>query len=178
VALEIERKFLVIDERWRAGCVRRERLVDGLLATSKGRKVRVRMNGDGATICIKSRKSARVRHEFEYAVPLADARQLIENDCGGDVVAKTRHHVPYAGFTWEVDVYEGALAGVVIAEIELASEDAEPPLPPWVGREVTDDPQFRKRALRARRLRLGQGNLAPAPPRPGGRRSAAATGAA
>jgi adenylate cyclase len=177
VALEIERKFLVLDDSWRAACVLREHLVDGLLATSKGRKVRVRIIGERATICIKSRKTARVRHEFEYAVPLADARQLIENDCGGDVVAKTRHHVPFAGFTWEVDVYEGALAGVVIAEIELASEDVEPPLPPWVGREVTDDPQFRKRALRARRLQLAKGEIA-LPPRRADRRRSAASRAA
>jgi adenylate cyclase len=152
VALEFERKFLVAGESWRDGCVGKDLLVDGLLATSKGRKVRVRINGPEATVCIKSRKSARVRDEFEYPIPLADARQLLENDCGGDVVAKTRHYVPHAGFTWEVDVYEGALAGIVIAEIELPSEDTQPPLPPWIGREVTDDPQFRKRVFRARGL--------------------------
>jgi adenylate cyclase len=164
VALEIERKFLVADECWRDACVGSDRLVDGLLATSKGRKVRVRINGPEATVCIKSRKSARVRDEFEYAIPLADARQLLENDCGGDVVAKTRHYVPYAGFTWEVDVYEGSLAGIVIAEIELPSEEAQPPLPPWIGREVTDDARFRKSAFRNGRLTRAKRALGLAPP--------------
>ena len=157
MAIEIERKFLLANDDWRAACVGSERLVDGLIATSKGRKVRIRINGAaGATICIKSRKNARVRDEFEYAIPLADAQQLIANDCGGDVVAKTRHYAPHAGFTWEIDVYEGALAGIVIAEIELPAEDTQPPLPPWIGREVTDDPRFRKRAFRDhRRSKLG-----------------------
>jgi CYTH domain-containing protein len=149
VALEIERKFLVLDDGWRASSVRSERLVDGLLATSKGRKVRVRIYGARATLCVKSRKKGPVRHEFEYEIPVADALHLIEHDCGGDVLVKTRHYVPYAGFTWEVDVYEGRLAGVVIAEVELASERFEPPFPPWIGREVTDDPLFRKSRFRA-----------------------------
>ena len=148
MALEIERKFLVVDASWRASCVRRERLVDGMLATSKGRKVRIRINGAHATICIKSRKSARVRHEFEYPMPLADAQHLIDNDCRGEVLAKTRHFVPYAGFTWEVDVYETGQASVTIAEVELPAEDVLPPLPPWVGREITGDARFSKTALR------------------------------
>jgi adenylate cyclase len=162
--VEIERKFLVADETWRAACVRSERLVDGLLATSKGRKVRVRIYGDRATICIKSRKKGgRVRNEFEYEIPVGDARQLIENDCGGDVLVKMRHYVPYAGFTWEVDEYEAELAGVVIAEVELPSEDTEPRLPPWAGREVTDDPRYRKGRLRA--LRRVEKGAAAAPKR-------------
>ena len=150
MTLEIERKFLVRDGAWRGLCVRRERLVDGLLATSKGRKVRVRIYGDRATLAIKTRKNGPVRHEYEYEIPLHDARQLLANECGGDVVAKTRHYVPFQGFTWEVDVYEGALAGVVIAEVELKHDNIEPPRPAWIGREVTDDPDYRQSKLRAR----------------------------
>jgi CYTH domain-containing protein len=150
MALEIERKFLVLFEVWRGQCARQERLVDGLLATSKGRKVRVRIYGDRATIAIKTRKTGRARHEYEYEIPLHDARQLLANECGGDVVAKKRHYVPFGGFTWEVDVYEGALAGLVIAEVELRHDSIEPPRPAWIGREVTDDPDYRQSKLRAR----------------------------
>jgi CYTH domain-containing protein len=150
MALEIERKFLVVDDAWRAGCVRAERLIDGLLATSKGRKVRVRIYGDRATLAIKTRRKGRVREEFEYEIPLPDAQRLLANECGDNILVKTRHYVPHSGFTWEIDVYEGVLAGVVIAEIELPTAQTEPPLPRWVGREVSDDPLYRKAFLGAR----------------------------
>jgi adenylate cyclase len=152
LALEIERKFLVNNDGWRAHCVREERLVDGLLSTSKGLKVRVRTYEGRATIAVKTRRRGRVRHEFEYEIPMADARHLLSSECDGDVVAKMRCYVPYRGFTWEVDVYEGPLAGTVIAEIELTGDAIDPPIPPWVGREVTDDAFYRKSALRARAL--------------------------
>ena len=155
MALEIERKFLVADERWRMQTVRSERLVDGLLATSKGRKVRVRLYADRATIAIKTRKKGRVRFEFEYEIPMGDARHMLATECGRSVLAKTRHFVPHAGYTWEVDEYEAPLAGVVLAEVELTADDEQPPLPPWVGLEVTEDPAFRKTRLFADRARQG-----------------------
>ena len=147
VPLEIERKFLVADDGWRMSVVRSERLIDGLLATSKGRKVRVRLFPDRATLAIKTRKKGRVRFEFEYASPREDARLLLKTQCGRDIVCKTRHDSPHADFTWEVDVYEDVLEGVVIAEVELSEDGQDPPRPPWVGREVTDDPLFRKSQL-------------------------------
>jgi CYTH domain-containing protein len=154
VAHEIERKFLVVGDWWRDQVVRRERLVDGLLATSTGRKVRVRLYETRATVAIKTRRQARTRSEFEYEIPRADAERLLKAECGGRVVAKTRHFIPYAGFTWEVDVYEAPLDGVVLAEVELAAVDEDPPLPAWVGREVTEDPAFHKQRLFAERTRL------------------------
>jgi adenylate cyclase len=151
MATEIERKFLVRDETWRCQAVRSERLLDGLLATSKGRKVRIRLYGDRATIAIKTRKKGRVRFEFEYEIPIADAHHILASECGRSVLGKTRHYVPFEGHTWEIDVYEAPLDGVVLAEIELASENQNPPLPPWAGREVTEDPAFRKTHLFADR---------------------------
>lgn len=148
---EIERKFLVVGNDWREQAARSQRLVDGLLATSKGRKVRVRLYAERATITVKTRKRGRSRLEFEYDIPIGDARQLLDTECGRTVLAKTRYYVPYADFLWEVDVYEPPLDGVVLAEVELASVDQDPPLPPWVGREVTEDPAFRKRNLFADR---------------------------
>lgn len=151
MAQEIERKFLVADDGWRAECEGSERLVDGLLAAGKARKVRVRLYPDRATLTIKTRKKGCTRLEFEYELPRGDAEQLLRTQCGRTVLAKTRHYVPHQGFTWEVDVYEAPLEGVVLAEVELASADQNPPLPPWVGAEVTDDPAFRKRRMFAER---------------------------
>jgi CYTH domain-containing protein len=151
VALEIERKFLVADQSWRSQVDHSERIVDGLLATSKGPKVRVRLYADRATLAIKTRKKGRVRSEFEYEIPLDDARQILEKECGRTILAKTRHIVLYAGKPWEVDEYEAPLAGIVLAEVELSTADEELSFPPWLGREVTGDPAFSKGLLLAKR---------------------------
>jgi adenylate cyclase len=161
VAREIERKFLVANDQWRAEVVRAERLVDGLLSTAKGRKVRVRLYGDHATLTIKTSKKRGSRLEFEYPIPWTDAQYLLECECGKSVVSKVRHDVPFEGFTWQVDVYEGLLVGVIVAEVELASIDQDPPRPTWVGREVTDDPAFRKQRLVAERILRRFGPKAP-----------------
>jgi adenylate cyclase len=151
LALEIERKFLTVGDAWRGQATRSERIVDGLLATSKGRKVRVRLYGDRATLAIKTRKKGRVRFEFEYVIPVDDAQHMLKTECGRSILAKTRHYVLHDGGTWEVDEYEAPLAGIVLAEVELADVDQELSLPDWVGREVTEDPAFRKTRLFAER---------------------------
>jgi adenylate cyclase len=142
MATEIERKYLVLDDSWRKDCIRQDRLRDGIIASSDGRKVRVRIYGHKATLTIKSRKIGCRRAEFEYEIPRDDAQQLLAKHCG-IVLTKTRHYVVYQGFTWEVDVYDPPLNGVVFAEIEMESEDAKPPLPPWVGKEITTEMTFR-----------------------------------
>jgi CYTH domain-containing protein len=177
VGQEIERKFLVVGNAWRDHVTGSERLVDGLLATtSKGRKVRIRLYPDRATLTIKTRKKGRSRLEFEYDIPVPDAQQLLDTECGRTILSKTRHYIPFADFLWEVDVYEPPLDGVIIAEVELDSVDQDPPLPSWAGREVTQDPAFRKRnlfterALRKFRSRPGRetAETAPAEPAPAG----------
>jgi CYTH domain-containing protein len=108
-----------------------------------------------ATLAVKTKREGLARDEFEYAIPRSDAAQLIAIHCDKDVVVKTRYFVPHQGFTWEVDVYEGILSGVVLAEVELEREEIEVPLPDWIGREVTNDPAYRKiNMLRARLARL------------------------
>jgi CYTH domain-containing protein len=144
MAQEIERTFLVANDGWRGAVARRERLVDGLVAVSDGRKVRVRLYEDRATLTIKTRRVGAVREEFEYPIPMDDARDLLARHCGATELTKIRHVVPYEGFDWVVDEYEGMLAGVILAEIELPREDTMFPLPPWIGREVTLDPAWRK----------------------------------
>ncbi|MGJ0391639.1 MAG: CYTH domain-containing protein [Methylocystis sp.] len=144
MATEIERKFLLEDGSWRAAAYKRELLVDGLVAASDGRKVRVRLYEDRATLTIKNSRDGLKRTEFEYEIPLADATELIAKHCGEKVLAKIRHYVEHMGFIWEIDEYVGLLEGVVIAEVELDSEDDHVPLPAWIGREITYDPDYRK----------------------------------
>lgn len=152
MAIEIERKFVPSNNAWRAQSHMRERLVDGLLMAAEGRKVRVRLYETRATLTVKSARDGLRRDEFEYEIPAADATELIAKHCGEKVLAKTRHFVEHMGFTWQVDEYHGVLEGVVIAEVELQSEDVSVPLPPWVGREVTHDPDYRQSSMLAARL--------------------------
>lgn len=141
---EIERKFLVVGEDWRDSVVREQHLVDGLVVMSERRKVRVRVCGDQATLTVKTREAPGVNGEFEYAIPLGDAEELLANHCDGNVISKTRCFVPYRGFTWQVDTYEDIMAGVILAEVELPRLDSALDLPPWIGQEVTGDPAYRK----------------------------------
>jgi len=147
MAKEIERKFLVSSDGWRpdadAGSVFRQ----AYIVTMDDRSVRVRIaNGATARMTVKVGKSALVRDEFEYDIPLADAQGMIDLAVG-IVIEKTRYRVPFRGFVWEVDVYAGALQGLVIAEVEMQSEDDSPDLPDWIGREVSGERQFSNQYL-------------------------------
>lgn len=119
-----------------------------------GRKLRVRICDEQATLTIKAREAPGVNAEFEYPIPLSDAEELLARHCDGNVLTKTRSFVPYRGFTWQVDAYEGVMADVVLAEVELNRLDCPVPLPPWVGREVTGDSAYRK--INLFRVRTGQ----------------------
>lgn len=139
MALEIERKFLVGNGGWRHDVETSRRMVQAYLALDGGVSVRIRITDDkSARLTIKLSQASLVREEFEYPIPLADARQMIVA-CHRRLIEKIRHTISYEGFVWEVDVYEGELAGLVIAEVELQSESDDPSLPPWLGREVTGD---------------------------------------
>ena len=107
-----------------------------------------------ATLTVKTKRAGSKRFEFEYDIPVKDAEELISSHCGENVLVKTRYYVPHRGFTWEVDVYEGFLGGVIPAEIELESADIKVPLPHWIGREVTGDPEYKK--INMQKARLGQ----------------------
>ena len=144
MATEIERKFLLADGSWRSQCVRQERLRDGLIAIAGDRKVRVRIYADRATLTVKAKTGRAHNAEYEYEIPLADAEEMLASHCDGNLVSKIRHYVPYRGFMWEVDVYEGLLSGIILAEVELAGDDVDVPLPPWIGAEVTGKPEYKK----------------------------------
>jgi CYTH domain-containing protein len=148
VAREIERKFLVSGDNWRNGApnvVYRQ----GYLGAGENAvcTVRVRVAGGNAWLTIKGPAAAGARDEYEYPIPTADAEEMLARLCPGGRVEKIRHRVPYAGHVWEVDEFIGDNAPLVIAEVELDSIDAEISLPPWVGREVTEDPRYTNAAL-------------------------------
>ena len=142
--LEIERKFLLANDDWKSHVARRIHIRDGLIANTNGNKARVRITDAAATITLKSRRRGPIRTEFEYAIPCSDALEILQTMCEGRVLEKVRHFIPHAGLLWHVDVYEGILNGVVLAEVELQRADQEIDLPSWVGKEVTDDPSYRK----------------------------------
>jgi adenylate cyclase len=136
---EIERKFLVYGLDWRSGNA--QRISQGYLSRDKQRTVRVRIAGAKAYLTIKGETTGASRAEFEYEIPLEDAESLLLL-CDGPLVEKLRHRIVYEGFTWEVDEFLGENTGLIVAEVELSSEDQAFSRPPWVGREVTMDARY------------------------------------
>ncbi|MFM7084886.1 MAG: CYTH domain-containing protein [Hyphomicrobium sp.] len=144
MAIEIERKFLVLNESWKSKYVKKEFLRDGLIATEESRKVRVRTYDDRATLTIKGLKVGLKREEYEYEIPLKDAEDLFTRHCGGRILEKTRFYVPYLNHMWTIDTYHGLLEGQIIAEIELPLEQTRFDAPDWLGEEVTHDRRYSK----------------------------------
>lgn len=143
---EIERKFLVRGVAWR-DVAKAEPCRQGYLAYGPPVAVRIRIMGGIASLNIKTATTAITRSEFEYEIPIADGESILATSCAGAIIEKTRHCVEYGGRTWEVDVFEGANAGLVVAEIELDSEDEPFEPPPWLGREVSGDPRYLNTSL-------------------------------
>ncbi|MGH8427049.1 MAG: CYTH domain-containing protein [Gammaproteobacteria bacterium] len=148
MAIEIERKFLVADDGWReAASDTGEHYQQGYLAFTEHAVIRVRLADDGrAWIGVKEHRIGISRGEYEYAIPTADARELLAL-AQGTPIEKRRYRVPYSGHVWEVDEFLGANAGLVVAEIELKTVDASFEHPPWLGREVTAERRYYNAAL-------------------------------
>ncbi len=146
---EIERKFLVAEDAWRPGFDPKP-MRQGYLAFGPPVSIRVRASGGRAFLNIKQSTLDISRDEFEYEIPTEDAEFMLANLCAGRLIEKTRHHVRHGGLVWEVDVFEGANAGLVVAEVEL--EDAGQPVdvPPWAGPEVSGDPRYLNSSLAQR----------------------------
>ena len=141
MGVEIERKFLVTGDGWK-NRVQGDVIRQGYLSSDPVRVVRVRVMNQDAFITIKSSTNGLFRNEWEYPIPFADAKAMLENLCQRPLIEKIRYCIPYEGMIWEVDVFSGENAGLLIAEIELESEDQNFVLPAWVGQEVTDDPRY------------------------------------
>ena len=144
--VEIERKFLVKDMSCIRGLVG-TRYRQGYLCSGKGVTVRVRSDGLRAFVTIKGPPTGFSRAEFEYAIPVADAGQILDTLCRRPLIEKTRYVLPQGALKWEIDVFEAENAGLVVAEIEVPSEDHVVELPEWVGAEVTADRRYANAAL-------------------------------
>lgn len=156
MGVEIARKFLVTSDDWRSSLTQVEHFRDGLLARFGGGKVRVRQAADRASVLIKGPRVGIARSEFVCEITLADADEMLRTLGQGSVIEKARHCVSYGDHIWAVDVHLGALDGLAFAEIEMDSETESFQRPAWVGREVTDDPRFRKEALMRQVEEAGQ----------------------
>jgi len=138
---EIERKFLVSGEAWRE-TAEGTRYRQGFLSTEPERTVRVRVAGTRGSITVKGKSLGARRAEFEYEIPVADAERMLDTLCKRPLIEKVRYVLAIGAHTWEIDVFEGDNAGLVVAEIELRREDEAFERPEWVGDEVTDDPRY------------------------------------
>ncbi len=145
MGLEIERKFLVKSDSWRAGA-KGKKYCQGYVYAETG-VVRIRIAGDNAFITIKGENTGAVRKEFEYPIPTADATELLDIICSKPYITKTRYEIEYAGKLWEIDEFGGDNFGLIVAEIELESEDEAFELPDWAGEEVTSDPRYYNSSL-------------------------------
>lgn len=140
---EIEHKYLVeTDVSYKRLAVEVREIKQGYISREINGTVRVRITGDRARLTIKGRTVGDTRSEFEYSIPVADAEDMLRTLCEQPVITKSRYIVPFAGNTWEVDEFHGALEGLTIAEIEIPSSDYKYAVPAFATRNVTDDSRF------------------------------------
>lgn len=150
MGVEIEVKYLVADEGWRLLAVRPERLTQGYLAVGEDRTVRVRIAGERAWVTLKFGTGIE-RGEFEYDIPVADAREMLAH-ATGTVLDKTRWHIYQDGEAWTVDEFHGDHDGLILAELEMPSVDHVYVVPAWVGEDVTHLPEYLNSSLATRGL--------------------------
>ena len=141
MGMEIEQKFLVKDNSYKDAASKKSEIKQGFLSRARERTVRVRVRDDKGYITVKGIGSGATHPEFEYEIPLDDALQMLSL-CEPPVIEKTRYIVMHEGNMWEVDEFHTGQEGLVIAELEVPSEEYRFPLPPFIGREVTGDPRY------------------------------------
>ncbi|MDX1811151.1 MAG: CYTH domain-containing protein, partial [Gammaproteobacteria bacterium] len=142
MATEIERKFLLNSDAWRAEADAGVRMRQGYLIGAAKASVRVRLSGDKAYLNIKSATLGVQRQEYEYAIPVQDANDLLDTLCEQPLIEKIRYHVRHGDHLWEIDVFEGDNQGLIVAEVELDDENEAISLPSWVDEEVSHDPRY------------------------------------
>jgi len=142
MGVEIERKFLVKDDSWRSDIESQARLMQGYLADGDKGTVRVRVKGDVAYLTIKGPTAGITRSEYEYPIPVADAQAMLRELAVYPTIDKTRYWVRSGKHLWELDVFAGENAGLMMAELELGSEQEAFELPAWAGEEVSGDPRY------------------------------------
>lgn len=147
MGVEVERKFLVVGDAWRAAATERIRMRQGYLTREGPSSVRVRITGDEARFNLKSAEIGTTRLEFDWAVPRDEAEQILDRLCHRPLIEKVRHLVRHEGHLWEIDEFEGDNAGLVVAELELGAADEAFARPAWLGREVTQERRYYNQAL-------------------------------
>ena len=143
---EIERKFLVRGDGWRAGAVGTHYL-QGYVPTASDCTVRVRVMGDRGILTLKGPTQGISRSEYEYPIPVVEAQEMLDSLCIQPLIEKTRYTRIHNQNTWEIDLFHGKNEGLVLAEIELEAEDEPFEIPPWIGDEVSSCPQYRNSHL-------------------------------
>ena len=142
MALEIERKFLVSPEKLsKIRLTDGEKISQGYLSTDIEKTVRVRIKKNRGFLSVKTKNIGIVRNEFEYEIPVPDAEELLKL-CDPKILTKIRYKVEYENHVWEVDIFEGKLAGLILAEVEINSPDESVKIPSWADKEVSDDPKY------------------------------------
>ena len=141
MAKEIERKFLVNLEKIEELGLGND-IVHGFVPTKDNTVVRARITGERAYLTLKGESSGISRSEFEYEIPVEDAQQIMAELCADSVIEKTRYEISHSGHTWELDIFRGENAGLVVAEIELSREDEQFDLPQWAAEEVTGQARY------------------------------------
>jgi adenylate cyclase len=145
MAQEIERKFLVDTDKLPP--LPQPLVIKQGYIPAQGATVRVRISNDHAFLTLKGRARGLTRSEFEYPIPVTDAEAMLEELCIQPYIDKKRYLIEYKGHTWELDIFEGENAGLIVAEIELSSETEPFEKPEWVTQEVSDDPHYRNAYL-------------------------------
>ena len=142
MAKEIEHKYLTVSNEYRLLATSSHIICQGYLSLDKERTVRVRTIDNRGFVTIKGKNIGALRQEFEYEIPVADAKEMLETLCLKPVIEKCRYIVMYEGEKWEVDEFKGALSGLVLAEIELPDVNHKYSIPKFIGKNVTGDPRY------------------------------------
>jgi CYTH domain-containing protein len=141
MATEIERKFLVKGDSWRSLGTRKV-YRQGYISTVNGITVRVRIAGENGYLTIKGKTKGMTREEFEYPIPVEDAKMMLDTLCDRPLIEKIRYRINRDNLVWEVDEFLGENQGLILAEVELESEHQIIQLPDWIDREVTGDLRY------------------------------------
>ena len=141
MGMEIERKYLMASDGWR-GLAEGVDYRQGYLSTVKERTVRVRTIADRGFLTVKGISTGASRREYEYEIPAGEAHEMLDELCERPLIEKRRFEITHGGLIWEIDEFSGDNAGLIIAEVELVSEDQLIDIPSWIGEEVTGDPRY------------------------------------
>jgi len=142
MGIEVERKFLVKSDAWRGREESQVHIMQGYLANNAGLTVRARVKGENAFLTIKGSTQGISRAEYEYQIPVEDAESMLKDLAIFPPVDKVRHRIRVGDHVWELDVFAGENQGLVMAEVELGSEDESFEMPEWAGDEVSSDPRY------------------------------------